>query len=128
MPEPDETRRGTVYGRAKPPETSVAPADALADPPKARKRGLARIIGFFDTTTKVVAAVTGMVTAIIGLYALIHQYVGPHEPVTPPSPTPSIAADVIAADQIGKCVEHHKMTAKTTISRDGGGIPTKVQF
>ncbi len=41
---------------------------------KARPKGFARVLGFFDTATKAIVTITGLVVAIGGAWAAIHHF------------------------------------------------------
>jgi hypothetical protein len=111
MTTPDEqTRQGRVY----------APVETVRKP----RRGIMRVIGFFDTTAKAIVAITGVITAVIGLYALINQWTG-----KTPGPSPSIAANEnVVADRVARCVEVHKLSGSRQLVKDAAsGMPIAVR-
>lgn len=83
-----------------------------------------RLLGFFDTTGKVIATITALVTAIIGLFALINQWTG-HTPA--PGPTPSSASnEIVAAERVARCVEVHHMSSSRQVVKEPNSLPTAV--
>jgi hypothetical protein len=102
----------TMYGPVPPAE-------------KPRKHGLMRVVGAFDTTGKVIAAVTGLVTAIVGVFALVNQLRG-----DTPTPGPSSSAasnELVVADQVRKCEELHQMSGSQQVDKDPNGLPIAVR-
>jgi hypothetical protein len=103
--------RGTVYGRATPP----------ASPPTAAppRRGIRRVIGFFDTTAKVIGAVTALIVAAAGLWAALAQILGP----AAPGPTTDQSDPAVVARQIQACQEHHRMSESSDVIVGGDERP-----
>jgi hypothetical protein len=98
--------RGTVYdGR---------PAPAPVPP---RRRGIMRAVGFFDTTAKVIGAVTALILAVAGLWAAIVQLTGPST-AQPDGPN----QQTVAA-QVQACESAHKMAQASDVLTSGNDIP-----
>lgn len=104
MTEPDRPPRGTVYSATG--HSPVAPA-------RPQRHGLMRIVGFFDSTTKIVVAVGGLIAALVGLWATVSPLLK-GDPAAIPTPIASVSSGVddaqVRAAQLRACEESHQMS------------------
>jgi hypothetical protein len=108
--------RGTVYGRA--------PYPPPPEPP--RRRGIMRVVGFFDTTAKIIGAFTAVIVATAGLWAAIVSLRG--EPSGPTQgPTATVDAEA-AANRVQNCERAHGMTKAQVVKTTDEGLPYLFQY
>jgi hypothetical protein len=89
--------------------------------PQPKRGWFKRLLGFFDTTGKVVGTITALVTAIIGLFALVNQWTG-HTPAPGPSSSPA-SNELVVADRVARCVEVHDLSTSSELEKDPSGRP-----